>query len=187
MKHVNSLDIPENHPFAERPARKRSGHWKWALVLVLAGLFVYRSTRPTMRLSAEPPPAFYGYNRTWDRQQRLRERRLALAYWSVAVVRIQKYYSPKRPLPADPPAQFRISDSASPLEADLMAGRVHYWNRLRKVWKEGDTWVVSYGWNTGWVERALNSVPRYLPRSVTGAVQSFVDFFGDVAQEISYH
>lgn len=156
------------------------------LALVLAGLFVYRSTRPVMRLSAEPPPAFYEYGRTRDRQERLRERRLALAYWTVAVRRIQRYYSPDKPLPSDPPPQFRISDAASPLRADSVAGRLHYWNRLRKVWEQGDTWVVSYGWNTAWVEKALNSLPRYLPRSVSGVIQSFVDFFSDVAQEISY-
>lgn len=187
MKHANSLDIPENHPFGERPARKRFGYWKWALALVLAGLFIYRSTRPVMRLSAEPPPAFYEFSRTSDREGRQRERRLALAYWNVAVRNIQKFYSPGRPLPADPPPQFRISDAASPLETDLMAGRLQYWNRLRKVWLEGDTWDVSYGWNTDWLERALNALPRYLPRSVTGVVQSFVDFFNDVAQEISFH
>ena len=187
MKHANSLDIPENHPFGEQPARKRSELWKWALALVLAGLFVYRSTRPVMRLSAEPPPAFYGFNRTRDRQERQRERRLALAYWSVAVLRIQRYYIPEKPLPADPPPQFRVSDAASPLETDLMEGRALYWNRLRKVWEDGDAWVVSYGWNTDWVERGLNSLPRYLPRSVTGVVQTLVDFFNDVAQEISFH
>lgn len=187
MKHANSLDIPENHPFGERPARKHSGWWKWALALILGFLFVYRSTRPVMRLSAEPPPAFYAYNHTWDHQEKQRERRLALAYWNVAVRRIQGHYSPGRPLPANPPPQFRVANAASTLEADVVAGRVHYWYRLRKVWNQRDAWVVSYGWHTDWVERGLNSLPRYLPRSVTGVVQSFVDFFNDIAQTIAFH
>ena len=68
-----------------------------------------------------------------------------------------------------------------------MAGRVQYWNRLRRVWGEGDAWDVSYGWNTRWVETAMNSLPGYLPRSVRGVVQSFVDFINDIAQDISYH
>lgn len=187
MKHANSLDIPENHPFGERPQRKRSGQWKWALALILAGLFIYRSTRPVMRLSAEPPPAFYDYNRTWDRQERRHERWLAQAYWKVAVRRVQKHYSPDRPLPAAPPPQFRIADASSIVETEVMAGRVHYWYRLRKVWNQHDAWVVSHGWNTDWVESTLNSFPRYLPRSVTGVVQSFIDFFNDIAQRIAFH
>lgn len=187
MKHANTLDDPENYPFGQQPARKRSGLWKWAIALALAGLFVYRSTRPVMRLSAEPPPAFYGNDRTLSQQERQHQRRLALAYWSVAVRRIQAYYSPQKPLPAEPPPQFRISDAASPLEADLMAGRVQYWNRLRNVWEKGDAWVVSYGWNTDWVERGLNSIPRFLPRSVTGVIQSFINFFTDLARQISFH
>lgn len=187
MKHANSLDDPENYPFNQRPAPKSSGLWKWAIALVLAGLFVYRSTRPVMRLSAEPPPAYYGYGQTASRQEMQRQRRLALAYWTVAIQRIQIYYSPQKPLPADPPPQFRISDDTSSLEADLSACRVQYWNRLRKVWKRGDTWVVSYGWNTDWVERTLTALPRYMPRSVTGVIQSFIDFFRDIAQQISFH
>ncbi|MGA8186190.1 MAG: hypothetical protein WB819_21380 [Terriglobia bacterium] len=167
--------------------RKHSGWWKWALALILVWLFVYRSTRPVMRLSAAPPPAFYANNQTWDQQERQQARRLALAYWNVAVRRIQKHYSPDRPLPTDPPPLFRISEATSTVETDVMAGRVHYWNRLRKVWNQGDAWVLSYGWHTNWVGTALNSLPRYLPRSVTGVVQSFFDFFKGVAQEISFH
>jgi hypothetical protein len=187
MKHANSLDTAVDHLFQERPVRKRSGWWKWALVPFLAVLFVYRSTRPVMRLSAEPPPAFYGYNRTLDPQQRHHEQRLALAYWNVAIRRIQREYSPGKPLPADPPPEFQVADAASTLETDVMAGRVHYWYRLRAVWNQRGTWVVSYGWNSDWLERSLNALPQYLPRSVTGVVQSLVDFVNDVAREISFH
>jgi len=187
MKHANSLDTAADHLFHERPVRKRSGSWKWALALILVMLFVYRSTRPVMRLSAEPPPTFYGYNRTPDRQQRHYERALALAYWNVAVRRIQRDYSPGKPLPADPPPEFQVADAASTLETNVMAVRVHYWYRLREVWNQRDAWVVSYGWNSDWLESSLNALPQYLPRSVTGVIQSLVDFVNDVAQEISLH
>jgi hypothetical protein len=156
-------------------------------VLILAVLFVYRSTRPVMRLSAEPPPAFYGYNRNLDQQQRHYERALALAYWNVAVRRIQIQYSPDRPLPADPPPQFRVADASSTLETDVMAARVHYWYRLREVWNQRDAWIVSYGWSIDWLEHSINTLPQYLPRAVTGVIQSLVDFVNDVAQEISLH
>ena len=187
MKHANSLDTAVDHPFHERPVRKRLGWWKWALVVILVMLFVYRSTRPVMRLSAQPPPAFYGYNRTMDRRQRHYERALALAYWNVAIRRIQSDYLPGKPLPADPPPEFQVADAASALETDVMATRVHYWYRLREVWNRRDAWVVSYGWSIDWLERSLNALPQYLPRSVTGIIQSLVDFVNDVAQEISFH
>jgi hypothetical protein len=113
------------------------------------------------------------------------ERRLALAYWNVAVQRIQAHYSPYRPLPTEPPPQFQISDAAETLEAGVNAARVHYWYRLRDVWNERDAWVLSYGWNTGWVESALNSFPQYLPKSVTAVFQMLIDLFNDIAQKIS--
>ncbi|MCL5671796.1 MAG: hypothetical protein M1423_10985 [Acidobacteria bacterium] len=103
----------------------------------------------------------------------------------MAVQRIQRSYSPERPLPADPPPQFKVSKVESTSETDGIALRVHYWYRLRHVWGKRDAWVVSYGWNTDWVGGALNAAPNYLPRSVTAAFQKIVDLFNDIAREIS--
>lgn len=185
MRHSNSLRTAEDHLLGEQPKPNRWGWWKWVVALTLVLLFVYRSTRPVVRLSAEPPAAFYDYNRKWDRQELRRERQLARAYWNVAVLRIQRYYSPNRPLPANPPPQFKVSKAGIASGSDSLAQRAHYWYRLRHVWKERDAWVVSYGWNTDWVERSLNAAPRYLPKHVTDAFQRVVDLFNDIAQEIS--
>lgn len=184
MRNANSLYSLEDELFPEAPKPKTAGWWKWALVLLLVGLFVYRSTRPTMRLSADPPPSFYDYNRNWSREERRNERLVAQAYWQVAVRRIQRYYSPDRALPDAPPPQFQIDKAASSLESDVIAGRVHYWYRLREVWHEHDAWVVSYGWNTDWVGGTLNSLPKYVPRPVSNVIQEFVDLFNDIAQKI---
>ena len=184
MRNSNSLYTLEDELFREPAKPKGSGWWKWALAFFLIGLFVYRSTRPTVRLSAEPPPSFYDYNRNWTRRERRNERLVAQAYWQVAVLRIQRYYSPDRALPEAPPPQFQIAEAARDLESDVIAGRVHYWYRLREVWKERDAWVVSYGWNTDWVGSTLNSLPRYLPKSVSNVIQSFIDLFNDIAQKI---
>jgi hypothetical protein len=185
MRDANTLYSLEDELFPEPPKPKGSGWWKWAIALILGTLFIYRSTRPVVRLSADPPPSFYDYNRTWTRQERQHERLVARAYWHVAVRRIQTYYSPNRALPADPPPQFQISEEARNLESDVIAGRVHYWYRLREVWNEQDAWVVSYGWNTDWVDSMLASLPRYIPKSVAGVFQSFVDLFSAIAQKIS--
>jgi hypothetical protein len=185
MKHANSLDIAADHVLIERPRQTSRGWWKWALVLSLVGLFVYRSTRPVVRLSADPPPSFYDHNRNWDRQKVQHERLVARAYWNVAVQQIQTHYSPVRPLPAEPPPQFKISAAAATLESGMVTARNRYWYRLRDVWDERDAWVVSYGWDTEWAETTLNSLPHYLPRSVTAAVQALVDIFKGIAKRIA--
>jgi hypothetical protein len=185
MKHANSLDTVADPLLTEQPEQNRLWRWKWLFILVLIGLFVYRSTRPVMRLAAEPPPSFYDHNRGWNRQQMQKRRLLARAYWKVAVLRIQAHYSPYRPLPAEPPPQFQIPDAAETSESGVISARNHYWYRLRDVWQERDAWVVSYGWNTGWVESTLNSLPQYLPKPVTAVFQGLVDLFNDIAQRIS--
>jgi hypothetical protein len=185
MKHSNSLYDLENELFPEPRKRQQPGIWKWVVALTLVLLFIYRSTRPVMRLSADPPPSFYDYNRSWNRQERQHERLVAQAYWHVAVRRIQTYYSPDRPLPEDPPPQFQINAVASDLESDMTAARVHYWYRLREVWSQRDAWVVSYGWNTDWVASTMDSLPQYVPRSVQSVIQSLFNLVNDIAQRIS--
>jgi hypothetical protein len=185
MRHSNSLNTAEDGLLTEEPKPRRSGWWKWALGLILVSLFVYRSTRPVIRLSAEPPPSFYDHNRTLNRQESQRERQLARAYWNVAVRRIQTSYPRNRPLPTDPPPQFLVSKGTNPPESAGTTARAHYWYRLRGVWNDRDTWEVSYRWNTDWVKKSLNAAPRYVPRSVMGAFQKLVNLFNDIGQEIS--
>jgi len=185
MKHSGSLYSVEDELFPEPSRKEGSGWWKWALAIILGTLFVYRSTRPVMRLSADPPPSFYDYNRAWDRQERQQEKRVAQAYWQVAVRQIQTYYSPNRPLPLDPPPQFQIAEAARSLEADMVASRVHYWYRLRDVWNQSETWNVSYGWNTDWVTSMLNALPQYVPNEVANFFQSIVDLCNNIAQRMS--
>lgn len=184
MKHSNSLYTLEDELFPEPRKRKGSGWWKWALATILGLLFVYRSTRPVMRLRADPPPSFYDYSRSLNKEERQHQRRLAEAYWNVAVHRIQAHYSPNRPLPENPPPQFRIGQAEKSMEADVATSRVHYWFGLREVWSERDAWNASYGWNTDWVENAINSTPQYMPQWVSNLFQGLINFFSDLAQKI---
>lgn len=185
MRHPNSLYTLEDELFPPDPKPKHSGWWVWAILLALCGFFVYRSTRPTIRLSADPPPSFFDYNQNWTPKERQEQSRLAEAYWRVAVRQIQGQYSPSSSLPADPPPQFRISDAAQSLESDMSAARILYWHRLRDAWNRHNSWVISYGWNTDWVDSTLNTLPQDLPRGVENIFQGLVDFFHDVAQTIS--
>ena len=185
MKHSNSLYSPGDDFIPQPRKRRNAGIWKWVILIVLGWLFVYRSTRPVMSLSAQPPQAFYAYNRSLAPQEQQHARAVAREYWRVAVRRIQKEYSPNRPLPENPPAQFRIADTARDQGSDAMAVRVRYWHRLREVWNEPHVWVVSYGWSTAWVGNSLNSLPRYIPHWFSGAVQSLAGLTHRIAQMIS--
>lgn len=185
MKHSNSLYTLEDELFPEPRKPRYSGWWKWAIAVALGVLFVWRSTRPTVRLSADPPPSFFHYNRNWSPEKRREERRLAEAYWRVAVQRIQQDYLPDSSLPVNPPPQFQIADATKNLAADLIAARIHYWFRLREVWNQRSSWVVSYGWNTSWVSSTMNSLFQNLPDGIRNVIQQFVDFFQAVAQTIS--
>lgn len=185
MKHTD-MHYTVDGEFHQKPNKRKKGGWgKWALVIILALLFVYRSARPVMRLRAEPPPSFYDYSLTWSKEQRQRERHLAQAYWQVAVQRIQTYYSPEKPLPAAPPPQFRIGKASNGLAKDVVASRVHYWYRLRQVWNQRDAWVVSYKWNTSWIENSMNSLQQNAPQWVSNGFQAVVNWVNVIAQRIS--
>lgn len=185
MKHSNSLYSPGGELIPQPKKRGNAGIWKWVILIVLGWLFVYRSTRPIMSLSAQPPRSFYDYNRSLDPQEQQHARAVALEYWRVAVRSIQREYSPNRPLPENPPAQFRIADTAGDLESDAMTVRTRYWYRLRKAWNEPQVWERSYGWSTAWVGNTLNSLPEFIPHWFSGVVQALVDLARRIAQMVS--
>ncbi|MEJ2010244.1 MAG: hypothetical protein P8Z30_19165, partial [Acidobacteriota bacterium] len=96
MKQSESMYTFEDGVFHKTPKRKSSGWGMWTFVGILALLFVYRSTRPQMRLRPDPPASFYGHNANWTQEERQHQRSEAQAYWRVAVRRIQTDYAPKR-------------------------------------------------------------------------------------------
>lgn len=165
---------------------KSSKWWKWAPVIILASFFVYRSTRSTLRLHSDPPPLFYDYSTKWTAAERVYHRRLADAYWQVAIRRIQSHYSPNRPLPPAPPPQFRISSVTGSQDSDVATTRIHYWHRLRIVWNHSVSWNVSYGWNTAWVQTTANSFPQYIPQWVSSIFQNVIVFFDGIIQRIPF-
>jgi hypothetical protein len=140
-----------------------------------------------MRLSADPPQSFYDNSPAGNQETLQQEKRLANAYWQVAVRRIQKEYSPDKPLPENPPPQFQIAEAAHNMESNADPARLRYWSRLRRIWNQHDAWVVSYGWSTDWLRDTMDSIPEYMPRWVSNIFQTFINLFNDIAQRISYH
>ena len=115
---------------------------------MLLSLFVYRSTRPQMRLPAEPPANFLVGRPDWSAKRREAEQRLARAYWDCAVTVVQWRYAYGSILPPTPPAEFRVDAGTLPKAAAAPESRDYYWQRLREVWPVA--WKEVYGWETGW-------------------------------------
>lgn len=172
----------EDDLFYKPRKRKRRGWGRWVFAVVVALLFVYSSVRTVKRLRANPPRSFYDYSLTRNKEDRQHERHVAQAYWQVAVRRIQTHYAPKVQLPSDPPPSFRIGGAAGLTEKDAVASRTRYWYRLREVWGQSDAWVVSYRWDTDWVEHSLNSLERNGPRWLSEGIQTAIGWLNSIAQ-----
>jgi hypothetical protein len=122
-------------------------------VLVLAMLAIYVSSSPVVRLQAEPPAAFFDENPHWNAKQRVREDKLALAYWDVAVRDIETKYGFGTTLPTDPPDSFKVEEkgqTGTTLRVDS-AARARYWEKLREVWPRPDSWERISDWNLDWI------------------------------------
>lgn len=172
MKYSPYSQSLDDDLFPKKKPRRDPGLWKWLLAIGFVLFFVYRSTLPVERLQSEPPPEFIDHNP--DRRQRRGqpERRVAQAYWEVAVHSIQLKYSPKRSLPADPPPEFKIDSKVTRLSENMDANRAFYWRRLRGLWTHPEIWQVTYGWNTGWVTDFLTDLEQYASQSLEQFVRS---------------
>lgn len=171
MKYSPYEHSPDADLFPKKPPRRPS-LWKWTLAVGFCLFFIYRSTFPVLRLESNPPPEFI-YNapsRHFDCKEP--GKRIAEAYWNVAVHSIQNEYPPKKSLPATPPPEFKIDSKLVPSSYNMDVGRAIYWQRLRNLWNERTTWQVSYRWNTDWVGDLLDALGRSASQSMQQFVQS---------------
>ncbi len=106
-----------------------------------------------------PPTGFFDSSVEWTPKQRLRENQLARAYWDIAAREIVTKYGFGTPLPADPPDSFKVeeggaSGTAPKVDADA---RTRYWEKLREVWLQADSWERTSDWNLDWIRSAWYS------------------------------
>lgn len=157
-----SKKIPQVHlsePASVRRAqRSRGSGFALTLVLLLllvpVGVVVYLSTRPVMRLRAEPPAGFVDSNPKWNAKRAASEDQVGRAYWDAAVQNVQPIYHYGTSLPTAPPVSFQVDPetlAASGIKVDATAERAHYWQKLRALWDQQATWEQSFGWNTDWI------------------------------------
>jgi len=178
MKYSPYSQSLDDDLFPKKEPRRNAGLWKWLLVIGFALFFIYRSTLPVVRLQSEPPPEFIDRNPGRSRQHAQPEKRIARAYWESAVQSIQWKYAADKSLPADPPPEFRINARLAELSDGINVDRDFYWRRLRDIWQQPETWQISYGWNTEWLDRSLMALQEYASQSLEQFVQT-VRFWRD--------
>jgi hypothetical protein len=149
---------------------------KWTidrlLVLVVpAGLFIYASTRPLMRLQADMPVEFFLKPGREPMSQAAAEN-VARAYWDCAVTVIQWKYSYGSSLPENPPADFQATGENPGPAAKDPALRAMYWQRLRKVWALPNVWKRAQVWSTAWMTAPIKNAVRWIEDYVDNLVRA---------------
>ncbi len=131
--------------------------------------FTYFSWRPIFQLRAAMPPQFVDASASSSAGERLREQRLAQAYWDLARTAFRPRYTYGTALPNDPPPDFALdlrsgTGRATATNAsvssnqgvsrgprmDLSESRFRYWRKLQQVWLRPDAWESRREWSTAW-------------------------------------
>ena len=125
------------------------------LAFTVSVLAVYLWTIPVMQLQAQPPAEFIDESPNWGPIRRGREQEVAQAYWQAAVANLQEKYPFGSELPTKPPSEFDAGTMSLPAggEKALSETRDHYWQKLRRIWVQRDSWVETSEWDAQWASR----------------------------------
>jgi hypothetical protein len=132
--------------------RARQGGLGLVIVMLLAGMFLYESLHPVMRLRSEPPSAFLKSKAT--KTAASNQEPLARPYWSMAANFVSEKYSYGELLPSRPPEDF-----VAAMGGDYATSSV-YWQRLCGLWNQPENWVQSYQLDTGWINSVVGSASK---------------------------
>jgi hypothetical protein len=131
---------------------------KLLVALLLLGLIVYLSTRPTWRLRSDAPPEFLVGAASGSEDKRGIDEKVGRAYWYCALTVIQAKYGFGEPLPLNPPPEFKISATDLGANASRPATRNYYWQRLRLIWYQASTWKEDREFNLRWLMFPVKAV-----------------------------
>jgi hypothetical protein len=125
------------------------------LAFTVSVLAIYLWTIPVMQLQAQPPAEFIDESPNWGPIRRGREQEVAQAYWQAAVANLQEKYPFGSELPTKPPSEFDAGKMYLPAGGakSLSETRDHYWQKLRKIWVQRDSWVETSEWDAQWASR----------------------------------
>ena len=157
------------------PRRKTKIGTGLVLLIIVAAAFTYLSYRPVARLRANPPSGFIDTHKGWDAKRQAAEERVARAYWTAAVEKVQIKHSFGAALPGDPPPEFSIADKDFPTGGfeKSPATRVRYWQKIRETWSLPQAWDMSYRWSLIWFHDGLTSFQQAIWRNIDNLLRRF--------------
>ncbi|HEV2387262.1 MAG TPA: hypothetical protein VGS20_08405 [Candidatus Acidoferrales bacterium] len=154
--------LREEEPEMKQEAAASSA-LSWVLtvfaVIAMAGALTAVFVRMTpqkvisMQLRNQAPNGWVTVNAAWSAKRRSHELQLAQAYWMIAVNDLQHRYAFNTELPPNPPPEFKV-DTAD-LKDDA-ATRTHYWDEMRVLWTNPDTWQQTVSNQGGQAARAID-------------------------------
>jgi len=143
----------------DEPPRRRS-HTALYVLLALAGVFLFESIQPVMRLRPDPPYSVVGARLNNDESHYELQLRMARACWAYAIESVQNLYPYGGSLPQDPPAATHSRTQKASALSKLC------WPRLRNAWTQPESWERSYEWSTDWITNPDSSFRQIISKAL---------------------
>lgn len=131
------------------PARaSRPAQYLLVLVaLIPTVLFLYLANRPIMRLAPNAPADFVAASPDLAGAHPDTAQKVAQAYWDWAAAHLTSDYPYGSRLPEQPPALFDAEGPGFPTGVDADVARSRYWQKLRQLWTNPQSWQKVQVWN----------------------------------------
>jgi hypothetical protein len=142
--------------------KKQKGDWL-LLMLIVAGLFLYASYQPRLRLRPDMPAEFV--DQSADAFKNSGEQKIAQAYWGCLVDDVQWRYGFGHSLPAEPPVEFNLGTQGKGSVSEDSATRMRYWHRAQHLWYLNSSWKRQYEWSFDWSTDWLQDGADWLHRT----------------------
>lgn len=133
---------------APSPGASRGAQMLLILVaLIPTVLFIYLAAKPVMRLKPNAPADFVEASPDLAAAHTETAQKLAQAYWDWAAVHLAPDYPFGSQLPDQPPALFDAEGPGFPTGVDADVARARYWQKLRQLWANPQSWQKVEAWN----------------------------------------
>ena len=138
---------------------------KLVVPMLAAGIFVYASYRPRLRLRVDMPSEYV--DRSPQHGPKAAEENLARGYWKCAVTQIQWKYGYGHRLPSDAPSVFTPAEAGINSTEDPMI-RAQYWRKLQQAWYVPSNWSRDYEWDFSWLTSWITAAGEWLSEHFPG-------------------